>query len=330
MHPFLNRVISDEELEELRRRELSGARPRRGRSPTSWSSWPATTPPTSTARSSRCRASTRERLSSPAAEIGCGVLHARGEPTADPRGDLPFGSIPRWSPPPPPASVDAEALADAQRCRGVDLRISFDRLADEVAPRRAAMAAGIAPGDRVGIWAPNVAEWVVAALGAARGGRGARAGQHPVQGPRGRLRAARGRVRVALFTVRGFLGLDYPAMLEGEDVPALERIVCSDLQRTGRAPRPTVTDEVPSSPGEIPRRGRRGGRGRGAVVGRPVTDAEARARWASVRGDGPLRHHLHLGDDGPAQGRGRHPRPDAAHLRRLVVDRGAVATGTGT
>ena len=28
------------------------------------------------------------------------------------------------------------------------------------------MAAGLQPGDRVGVWAPNIAEWVIAALGA--------------------------------------------------------------------------------------------------------------------------------------------------------------------
>ena len=39
------------------------------------------------------------------------------------------------------------------------------------------------------------------------------------------LRASRAR---ALFTVRGFLGIDYPAMLEDEDVPDLERIVLLD------------------------------------------------------------------------------------------------------
>src|SRR6185369_15213268 len=30
---------------------------------------------------------------------------------------------------------------------------------------RAFLAAGLGPGDRVGVWAPNVHEWVVAALG---------------------------------------------------------------------------------------------------------------------------------------------------------------------
>ena len=30
---------------------------------------------------------------------------------------------------------------------------------------RAAIAAGIHPGDRVAMWAPNMAEWIVAALG---------------------------------------------------------------------------------------------------------------------------------------------------------------------
>ncbi|OWY60385.1 hypothetical protein B7486_69470, partial [cyanobacterium TDX16] len=55
---------------------------------------------------------------------------------------------------------DAEALVEG------DLRLSFAELADRAeASVQAAMAAGIEPGDRAAIWAPNISEWIVAALG---------------------------------------------------------------------------------------------------------------------------------------------------------------------
>ncbi|MFE6862068.1 FadD3 family acyl-CoA ligase [Nocardia sp. NPDC057668] len=55
---------------------------------------------------------------------------------------------------------DAEAVVDG------DLRLSFTELADRV--RRAAGAfaeAGVRAGDRVAVWAPNSAEWIIAAGG---------------------------------------------------------------------------------------------------------------------------------------------------------------------
>ena len=54
-----------------------------------------------------------------------------------------------------------EALVDG------DTRLDFAELATEA--RRVAgalVASGIEPGERIAIWAPNIAEWVLAALGA--------------------------------------------------------------------------------------------------------------------------------------------------------------------
>ena len=63
---------------------------------------------------------------------------------------------------------DAEALVDG------DLRLSHAQLAERVDhSTRAAIAAGVEPGDRVAIWAPNVWEWIVAALGLLSAGLGA-------------------------------------------------------------------------------------------------------------------------------------------------------------
>ena len=61
------------------------------------------------------------------------------------------------------------------------------RAPDRGAPRRCASGAASQPGDRVGIWAPNTLDWVVAALGALSAGGVAGAAQHPVQGRGGGL-----------------------------------------------------------------------------------------------------------------------------------------------
>jgi acyl-CoA synthetase (AMP-forming)/AMP-acid ligase II len=118
---------------------------------------------------------------------------------------------------------------------GSTVRLTFDQLADEVASAtRAIVANGIDRGDRVAIWAPNCAEWVIAALGALGAGallvplntrfKGAEAAYI--------LRESGARL---LLTVEGFLGNDYPAMLDaavaaGDKVPDLERVV---ILRTG-------------------------------------------------------------------------------------------------
>jgi HIP---CoA ligase len=113
-----------------------------------------------------------------------------------------------------------EALVDESR------RLTYSDLEGAMlASAAAAAAAGIGAGDRVAIWAPNSVAWVVAALGVqARGAaivpmttrfRGEEAGFV--------LRASGAKL---LFTVRGFLGQDYPQMLrraaaEFADVPVV-------------------------------------------------------------------------------------------------------------
>jgi acyl-CoA synthetase (AMP-forming)/AMP-acid ligase II len=55
---------------------------------------------------------------------------------------------------------DAEAVVDGE------LRLTFRDLADRVRRTAGAFAsAGVGPGDRVALWAPNSAEWIVAAFG---------------------------------------------------------------------------------------------------------------------------------------------------------------------
>ena len=119
----------------------------------------------------------------------------------------------------------ARRFGDRPAIEEGDLSLSFSELESAaIRAARAFAAAGVEPGDRVAIWAPNVWEWIVAALGVHCAGailapistraKGAEAGYM--------LRKSRARV---LLTVSGFLGTDYPAMLASEELPHLERTV---------------------------------------------------------------------------------------------------------
>ena len=60
----------------------------------------------------------------------------------------------------------AERYSDLEAVVDGDVRLTFAQLGEAVeVSTRAAMAAGLEPGDRVAIWAPNIHEWIVAALG---------------------------------------------------------------------------------------------------------------------------------------------------------------------
>lgn len=112
-----------------------------------------------------------------------------------------------------------EALIDG------DVRMSFADLSDAVGrAARATVAAGVAKGDRVSIWAPNSHEWAIAALGAVSAGAVLVPVNTRFKGPEAGYVLAKSGARI-LFTVEGFLGNDYVGMLAGEDLPALERIV---------------------------------------------------------------------------------------------------------
>jgi len=166
----------------------------------------------------------------------------------DPRGDLQWGTLPGLVQDAAARFGEAEAIVDLHGPGGTVTRWSFDRLAEEVATAtRAVVAQGIEPGDRVAVWAPNCVEWVVAALGAVGAGavlvplntryKGAEAAYI--------LRASGARL---LYTVQGFLGTDYPAMLDeavsmGEGVPDLEQVV---VLRTGDDGAPATGERVRS------------------------------------------------------------------------------------
>ncbi len=161
-----------------------------------------------------------------------------------------------------------------------DTSLSYSALCDAaLQAARAFMALGVQPGDRIAIWAPNIYEWIVAAVGLQSAGgvlvplntryKGAEAGYI--------LKKSGARI---LCTVGGFLGTDYVPMLREAlggagaahpvaDLPALERIV---LLRHDPA------DAVAASAGVV-------GWADFLQQGSDVTEAEAEARIAQGKAD---------------------------------------------
>jgi acyl-CoA synthetase (AMP-forming)/AMP-acid ligase II len=109
-------------------------------------------------------------------------------------------------------------------------RVTYFELGELVGgATRAMMAAGVEPGDRVAIWAPNALGWIVAALGAQSAG----AALVPINTRWKGVEAAyvlSASKAVALFTTVGFLGSDTVGMLRaaGAPLPHLRRIVLLD------------------------------------------------------------------------------------------------------
>ncbi len=76
------------------------------------------------------------------------------------------------------------------------------------------MAAGIEPGERVAIWAPNSLRWIVAVLGIFEAGATLVPINTRFKGAEAAEILTRSGAR-ALVTVTDFLGIDYVAMLAG-------------------------------------------------------------------------------------------------------------------
>jgi acyl-CoA synthetase (AMP-forming)/AMP-acid ligase II len=113
-----------------------------------------------------------------------------------------------------------------------EVRLTYAEL--DVARRRAAgafLAAGLAPGDRIAIWAPNVYQWIVAAIGAQSVGGVLVPLNTRYKGSEAAYVLNSSGARL-LFTVGDFLGVQYPPLLADQSLPQLERIVTL----TGEAP----------------------------------------------------------------------------------------------
>jgi acyl-CoA synthetase (AMP-forming)/AMP-acid ligase II len=150
-----------------------------------------------------------------------GGFPERGDPE---RGDLKWGSIPRLVRSAAEQYGDAEAVVDGRT------RISYAELGARVERAAAAcLANGVAPGDRVAIWAPNSLDWIVAALGAVSAGAVLVPLNTRFKGGEAADVLRRSGARL-LFVTGTFLGTSYVASLrravaEGPGLPALQQVV---------------------------------------------------------------------------------------------------------
>ena len=126
-----------------------------------------------------------------------------------------------------PQVVADAAIAHGQRMAITDgeVQLTYAELdAARVRAARAFVATGLEKGERIAIWAPNIYQWIIAAIGAQSVGgvlvplntryKGAEAGYI--------LRSSGARM---LFTVGDFLGVHYPELLAEQSLPSLERTV---------------------------------------------------------------------------------------------------------
>ena len=121
----------------------------------------------------------------------------------------------------------AEQFGSTEALVEGELRLTFTQLADEVLTAAAAFVThGLERGDRVAIWAPNISEWVIAALGASAAG-----GVLVPLNTRFKGREAADIVgrsgATMLLCANGFLGHAYVDMLRdsGVSLPDLHTIV---------------------------------------------------------------------------------------------------------
>ena len=132
-----------------------------------------------------------------------------------------------WQSIPAMAAAAAERFGDRAAVVDGDTRLSYAALDDRSRTFGAALvASGIQPGERVALWAPNSAEWIVAVLGLLRAGAVLVPVNTRFKGAEAADILGRSRAR-ALVTVTDFLGTDHLALLDaaGADLPDLTTVV---------------------------------------------------------------------------------------------------------
>ena len=109
-----------------------------------------------------------------------------------------------------------------------DLEVQMDRAAS------AFLNAGLEPGERVAIWAPNSGDWIVAALGVMAAGAAIVPLNTRMKGEEAAYILNKSRAKF-LVTVSGFLDIDYPALLEGLDLPHLGEVILLEGESRGKS-----------------------------------------------------------------------------------------------
>ncbi|MFD4720100.1 FadD3 family acyl-CoA ligase [Streptomyces sp. NPDC058423] len=137
------------------------------------------------------------------------------------RGDLEWGSVPRLVRSAAERHGDREAVVEGRT------RVTYAELGERVDRAAAAcIAAGVEPGDRVAVWAPNTLEWIVSALGAVSAGAVLVPLNTRFKGTEAAYVLARSRAKL-LFVTGTFLGTSYVASLRraAVELPDLEQVV---------------------------------------------------------------------------------------------------------
>ncbi|MEC4015340.1 fatty acid--CoA ligase family protein [Streptomyces sp. H27-D2] len=161
-------------------------------------------------------------------------------------GDLELGSI--------PGLVRAAAERYGEREAVVDgrTRLSYAELGERVERAAAAcIAAGVEPGDRVAVWAPNTVDWIVSALGSVSAGGVLVPVNTRFKGAEAAYVLERTRAKL-LFITGTFLGTSYVASLRraaGEGPGAAQ-----DERRAPEAGRDPASSagQTPAAPGTAP------------------------------------------------------------------------------
>jgi acyl-CoA synthetase (AMP-forming)/AMP-acid ligase II len=123
------------------------------------------------------------------------------------RADERFRSIPNM------ALMAAETFGAAPSVVDGEITSSFtDGAAAMITVGRALVASGVRPGDRVGVWAPNSAVWIEAALGVLAAGAWLVPINTRFKGEEAAYVVTKAGIRF-LFAVDSFLGVDYPSVL---------------------------------------------------------------------------------------------------------------------
>jgi acyl-CoA synthetase (AMP-forming)/AMP-acid ligase II len=119
----------------------------------------------------------------------------------------------------------AEQFGERSAVEDGDVRLSFTELADAgLQAARAFCAAGVEPGDRVGIWAHNFFEWIVAAIGLQSAGAVLVTLNTRLKGAEAAYVLQKSGTRI-LCTVSDFLGVNYVETIRGQELPALEQVI---------------------------------------------------------------------------------------------------------
>jgi acyl-CoA synthetase (AMP-forming)/AMP-acid ligase II len=138
---------------------------------------------------------------------------------------LDFFTMAEWKTLPGIVAASAERYGERTAIRDGGTELTFTDL-DALRRRSAAafIAAGLKRGDRIAIWAPNIYEWILAAIGAQSLGITLVPVNTRWKGPEVAYALNLSQAKL-LFTVGDFLGQDYPALLADQELPQLERTI---------------------------------------------------------------------------------------------------------